>query len=136
MIYNLDKNILSYLFTIVLISNFIFAGCGSCETDEKIDVVTKSSALVTTIPDSGDIEGFVLASCGICSFGFRGSKGCSLTIKIEDKVYPVEGTSIHKHGNPHSKEGFCSAVRVAYVSGNMKKNTFYSDSFTLMESPK
>ena len=137
MTYISNKNVLLSLFTIVYISNFIFASCGSCETDNKPPAeTTKSSALVTAIPESGDIEGFVIASCGICSFGFRGNKGCSLTLKIGDKVYPVEGTSIHKHGDPHSKEGFCNSVRIAYVSGKMKKNSFYADSFTLMESPK
>ena len=136
MTYISSKNILSYLFTIVIISNFIFADCGSCEVDKDKVVEVKSSALVTYIPESGNIEGFVIASCGICSFGFKGNKGCSLTINIDDKVYPVEGTSIHKHGDPHSKEGFCNAVRIAYASGKMKENIFYSDSFTLIESPK
>jgi len=141
MTYISNKNILSYIFAIGIFLNFIFASCGSdsCgshETVTKEPVKGKSSALVTSIPESGEIEGFVITSCGICSFGFRGIKGCSLTIKIGDKVYPVEGTSIRKHGDPHSKEGFCNAVRIAYVSGKMKKNTFYSDSFILIESPK
>ena len=141
MTYISNKNILSYIFAIGICLNFIFASCGSesCgshETVTKEPVKGKSSTLVTSIPESGEIEGFVITSCGICSFGFRGIKGCSLTIKIGDKVYPVEGTSIRKHGDPHSKEGFCNAVRIAYVSGKMKKNTFYSDSFILIESPK
>tara|TARA_B100000029_G_scaffold371434_1_gene365365 strand:+ start:235 stop:660 length:426 start_codon:yes stop_codon:yes gene_type:complete len=136
-----DKNILSYLFTIVISVNFVIASCGSksCgshQNPKEEPVKGKSSALVTHIPESGDIEGFVITSCGICGFGFRGVRGCSLTIKIGDKVYPVEGTSIRKHGDPHSKEGFCNAIRIAYVSGKMKKNKFYSDSFTLIESPQ
>ena len=138
---NLNKNILSYLFSIGIILNFIFAGCGSegCgshKAHEEQTVEVKSSALVTHIPESGDIEGFAITSCGICNFGFRGVRGCSLTIKIGDKVYPVEGTNIHKHGDMHAKEGMCNAVRIAYVSGTMKKNKFYSDSFTLIESPQ
>ena len=72
----------------------------------------------------------------MCNFGYKKIKGCSLTIKIGDDIYPVEGSSIHDHGNPHSEEGFCSAVRVAYVSGKVKKNKFYSESFSLIESPK
>ena len=70
------------------------------------------------------------------NFGYKKIRGCNLAIKIEDKIYPVEGTKIHDHGDPHSKEGFCSAVRIAYVSGKIKKDKFYSDSFTLIESPK
>ena len=139
--YILNKNILLYLFSILIISNFIFAGCGSesCGSHESVKeepINEKSSALITSIPESGDIEGFVITSCGICNFGFRGVRGCSLTIKIGDKVYPVEGTNIHKHGDMHAKEGMCNAVRIAYVSGTMKKNKFYSDSFTLIESPQ
>jgi len=72
----------------------------------------------------------------MCNFAYKGSKECSLTIKIGDTVYPVEGTSIHEQGDPHSEEGMCSAIRVAYVSGKIKKDKFYSDSFTLIESPK
>ena len=106
------------------------------ESVKEEPINEKSSALITSIPESGDIEGFVITSCGICGFGFRGVKGCSLTIKIVYKVYPVEGTNIHKHGDMHAKEGMCNAVRIAYVSGTMKKNKFYSDSFTLIESPQ
>ena len=70
MTYISNKNVLLSLFTIVFISNFIFASCGSCEADNNPPVETsKSSALVTAIPESGDIEGFVIASCGMCSFG-------------------------------------------------------------------
>ena len=136
-----SKNILLHLFTIGIILNFIFAGCGSescgsykADNDEPVGL--KSSTLVTTIPESGVIEGLAITSCGICNFGFRGVRGCSLTIKIGDKVYPVEGTNIHKHGDMHAKEGMCNAVRIAYVSGTMKKNKFYSDSFTLIKSPQ
>ena len=96
----------------------------------------KSSSFITTIPETGDLEGFVIASCGMCNFGYKAIKGCSLSIKIGDTVYPVEGTSIHDHGDAHSEEGFCSAIRVAYVSGKVKKNKFYSESFSLIESPK
>ena len=125
------------LFSLILISvfNFVFAGCGGCQVHAK-PTVKKSNSLVTTIPTSGKIEGFVIASCGMCNFDYKEIRGCSLTIKIGDTVYPVEGTNIHKHGDPHSEEGMCSAIRVAYVSGKVKDNKFYSDSFTLIESPK
>ena len=130
------KNMPLSLLILIFISSFVFASCGSCQVQAKPAVLKKSNSLVTTIPESGNIEGFAIASCGMCNFGYKESKGCSLTIKIGDTVYPVEGTSIHKHGDPHSEEGFCRAVRVAYVSGNIKDNKFYSDSFTLIESPE
>ena len=130
-----NKNILLFLLALISVSNFIFASCGSCQVQAKA-TLKKSNSLVSTIPKSGDIEGFAIASCGMCNFAYKGSKGCSLTIKIGDTVYPVEGNSIHEHGDPHSEEGMCSAIRVAYVSGKVKKNKFYSESFSLIESPK
>ena len=129
------KNILLFSLVLILVSNFSFASCGGCQVQAK-PTVKKSNSLVTTIPESGKIEGFAIASCGMCNFAYKGSRGCSLTIKVGDTVYPVEGNSIHEHGDPHSKEGMCSTIRVAYVSGKVKKNKFYSDSFTLIESPK
>ena len=130
------KNILLSFLILIFVSSFVFASCGSCQAQAKPAVLKKSNSLVTVIPESGNIEGFAIASCGMCNFGYKESKGCSLTIKIGDTVYPVEGTNIHKHGDPHSEEGMCSAIRVAYVSGKIKDNKFYSDSFTLIESPK
>ena len=130
------KNMFLSLLILIFISSFVFASCGSCQVEPKPTVLKKSNSLVTTIPKSGNIEGFAIASCGMCNFAYKGSKGCSLTIKIGDTVYPVEGNSIHEHGDPHSEEGMCSAIRVAYVSGKVKKNKFYSDFFTLIESPK
>ena len=127
--------VLLFSLALILVSNFVFASCGSCQVQAK-PTLKKSNSLVSTIPESGNIEGFAIASCGMCNFAYKGSKGCSLTIKIGDTVYPVEGNSIHDHGNPHSEEGMCSAIRVAYVSGKVKGNKFYSESFTLIESPK
>ena len=129
------KNILLFSLALISVSNFVFASCGSCQVQGK-PTLKKSNSLVSTIPESGDIEGFAIASCGMCNFAYKGSKGCSLTIKIGDTVYPVEGNSIHDHGNPHSEEGMCSAIRVAYVSGKVNNNKFHSNSFTLIESPK
>ena len=130
------KNMLLSLLILIFVSSFVFASCGSCQEQAKPVVLKKSNSLVTTIPESGDIEGFAIASCGMCNFSYKEIRGCSLTIKIGDTIYPVEGTNIHKHGDPHSEEGMCSAIRVAYVSGKVKDNKFYSDSFTLIESPK
>ena len=130
------KNISLSLITLIFISSSIFASCGSCQVQNEALIPKKSNSFVTTIPNTGDIEGFVIASCGMCNFGYKGIRGCSLTIKIGDTVYPVVGTTIHKHGNPHSEEGLCSVIRVAYVSGKIEKENFHSDSFTLIESPQ
>ena len=63
------------------------------------------------------------------------SRSCNLNIKIDDDVFPVEGTKIHEHGDPHSVEGFCNAVRVAYTEGKIKKRVFHADSFILIDVP-
>ena len=131
-----NKKILLSLLILIFVTNFASASCGSCQVQAEPVISKKTNSLVTTIPESGEIEGFAIASCGMCNFDYKGSRGCSLTIKIGDTVYPVEGTSLHKHGDPHSKEGMCSAIRVAYVSGKVKENKFYSESFSLIESPK
>ena len=130
------KNILLIATVLFLFPSPSLGGCGGCQTQEPHPSTKKTSALITSAPKSGEIEGFAIASCGMCNFNYRGSRGCSLTIKVGDKVYPVEGTSMHSHGDPHTPDGMCNAVRVAYVSGKIKNKRFYSDSFTLIESPE
>ena len=126
------KYLITLIVSSLIICQLVHATCGSCPGDKK----EAKSAFIEEVPENGKVNGKALASCGMCNFGYKKNKGCSLTIKIGDTVYPVEGTSIHDHGDAHSEEGFCLAVRVAHVSGKIKKNKFYSDSFTLIESPK
>tara|TARA_Y100000590_G_C15538564_1_gene946010 strand:- start:199 stop:594 length:396 start_codon:yes stop_codon:yes gene_type:complete len=130
------KNILLIATVLFLFPSPSLGGCGGCQTQEPHPSTKKTSALITSAPKSGEIEGFAIASCGMCNFNYRGSRGCSLTIKVGDKVYTVEGTSMHSHGDPHTPDGMCNAIRVAYVSGKIKNKRFYSDSFTLIESPE
>ena len=94
------------------------------------------NTLVMSVPDDGNIEGLVITSCGQCKFGYKEKRGCSLTIKIGESIYPVEGTGIHDHGDAHGSEGFCSAVRVAWTAGKIKKNVFHAKSFTLVGDSK
>ena len=120
---------------ILTIFNTIEGGCGNCQTDRKIvevKNVEKVNSLVTNVPEDGDIEGLVITSCGKCNFGLKEEKRCNLTINIGENYYPVKGTNVHDHGNPHGKEGFCSAVRVASTTGKIKNGIFYSDSFVLI----
>ena len=120
----------------------VIAGCGRCvPSDNKVPKKEKiisaiSSTLVMSIPEDGKIEGLVITSCGQCKFGYKEKRGCSLTIKIGESIYPVEGTGIHDHGNAHGSEGFCSAVRVAWAAGEIKKDVFHAKSFTLVEDSK
>ena len=115
----------------------VIAGCGRCGSSDKVPKKATissaiSSTLVMSIPEDGKIEGLVITSCGQCKFGYKEKRGCSLTIKIGESIYPVEGTGIHDHGDEHGSEGFCSAVRVAWAAGKVKKNVFHAKSFTLV----
>ena len=115
----------------------MIAGCGRCAGDAvKINKNAKQSktsvnTLVTGVPKDGSIEGLVIASCGTCNLGVK-KGGCSLSVKIGDNVYPVEGTSVHDHGDAHASDGFCSAIRVAWAKGRMKKKVFHAESFVLV----
>ena len=121
-----------FIFSIALVSIFAFnqlsAGCGSCAADKK----KTSKAFIEMIPSNGKINGKAFASCGMCNFGMRNRK-CSLAIQINDKAYDVKGTKIDDHGDSHAKDGFCNAVRIAKVSGQVKKNVFIADVFELQK---
>ena len=123
------KKIILALAFIIATQNIIFAGCGSCNvTNNK--VTKPEGTFVTSIGEKGDIKGLVLASCGICNFGMK-NKRCSLAIQVNEKSYHVKGSKIDDHGDSHAKDGFCNAIRVAKVSGKIKKNVFISESFEL-----
>ncbi|MFN3753365.1 DUF6370 family protein [Flavobacterium sp.] len=74
----------------------------------------------------------VEASCGQCQFGMKDKKGCDLAVRIDGKSYFVEGTDIHKHGDAHAADGFCSTVRKAEVVGEIKDNKFVASQFKLL----
>ena len=72
------------------------------------------------------------ASCGQCQFGMKSKAGCDLAVRIDGKPYFVEGTDIHKHGDAHAKDGFCTVVRKAEVVGEVKDDKFVASSFKLL----
>ena len=116
-----------------------FADCGANHDGGKDTSLIKQArinTLVMSVPDDGDINGLVITSCGQCNFGYKRKRGCSLTIKIGESIYPVEGTGIHDHGDAHGSEGFCSAVRVAWAAGEIKKDVFHAKSFALVGNSK
>ena len=126
--------------SILLTSGFVFAACGGCAGDHAeskpksvVKEKTTINTLVTTVGKDGNIEGLVITSCGICNLGIK-KGGCSLSVKIGDDVYAVEGTSIHDHGDAHASDGFCSALRVAWAKGKIKDNIFHASSFVLVGS--
>lgn len=77
----------------------------------------------------------VEASCGECKFGMKGNS-CDLAVRIDGKSYFVDGTTIHDHGDAHSDQGFCNAIRKASVMGEIKGNRFVATSFTLIDEKK
>ena len=129
----LKTNIKLFIVTLLL-SNLAIAGCGKCQINNKKDETKKSSALVTSVPSNGEIQGFVIASCNKCNLGKGTDKKCSMGIKVNDIVYSVEGDS-HNKKESHKQDGICNALRVAYVSGKIKGDKFQANDFLLINSP-
>ena len=127
----MKKFVYAIIFTSAMI-NFTFAGCGSCNISNKKGVIPEGN-FITSIGEKGNIDGFVLASCGMCNFGMKNNKRCSLAIQINEEAYDVKGTGIEDHGDSHAKDGFCNAIRVAKVSGKIKKDVFIADSFVIQK---
>jgi len=78
----------------------------------------------------------VEASCGQCQFGMKSKKGCDLAVRIDGKAYFVDGTKIDDHGDAHAKDGFCSAIRQAEITGEIVNNRFIATSFKLLPDSK
>ena len=129
------KKIIPILIAIYIFPfNSIYAGCGSCSVSKtKVAVAPASPELIGELSADGVVSGFVLASCGMCNFGMDAKAGCSLAIKIGETTYPVKGTSIADHGDSHAKDGFCNAVSVVSVVGNVKDNIFLAESFEVQK---
>jgi hypothetical protein len=72
------------------------------------------------------------ASCGQCQFGLKTQKGCDLAVKINGIAYFVDSTKIDDHGDAHSKDGFCNAIRKAEIQGKLVNNRFVATSFKLL----
>tara|TARA_S200000501_G_scaffold135311_1_gene128050 strand:+ start:306 stop:749 length:444 start_codon:yes stop_codon:yes gene_type:complete len=130
------KDNIQFLVALLFVINILNAGCGSCPGDMPSKTTTKKepvnvNTLVTSVPKDGNVEGLMIASCGMCNFGKK-DKSCELYAKIGEKLYSVEGTNLDAHGDAHSSDGFCNAVRIARAKGKVKKNTFHSDFFVLI----
>jgi hypothetical protein len=75
------------------------------------------------------------ASCGQCNFKMKGG-GCTLAVKIKEKTYFVDGTGINDHGDAHSHDGFCEAVKTAVVQGKIVNDRFVVTYFKLLADIK
>ena len=130
------KNKFQFIVSLLFIINILNAGCGACPGDMRLKTSSEieevnNNTLITSVPKDGKVAGLIIASCGKCNFANK-DKRCELSIKIGEKLFPVVGTNLNEHGDAHSSEGFCSAVRIARAKGEIKKNTFHSESFVLI----
>lgn len=83
-------------------------------------------------PDPKKKVQVVEAACGECRFKMEGNS-CDLAVRIGDKSYFVDGTSIDAHGDAHAKDGFCNAIRKAEVQGEVVNNRFKATYFKLLK---
>ena len=84
-----------------------------------------------SVPDKSKPIETVETSCGECQFKLEG-KGCHLAVRINGKAYFVDGTSIDEHGDAHSSDGFCEAIRKAEVQGEVVNNRYSVTYFKLL----
>ena len=129
------KNITQIIIVTLVALNLSFAGCGSCSVTKKTATIIPSSQdLVVAVGENGVVSGMVRTSCGMCNFGMKNQKSCSLAIQIGESSYDVEGTKMSEHGDSHAKDGMCNAVRVANVVGMIKDNVFVAEEFELQNN--
>ena len=127
------KNIIPIGISILFSLSLSYAGCGSCNVSEKASELPKGE-FINTVSEDGSISGLVLTSCGMCNFGMKDKKDCSLAIQINEQSYSVKGTGMEDHGDSHAKDGFCNAVRIASVTGVVKDNIFVAETFELQKN--
>ena len=75
----------------------------------------------------------VEAACAMCQFKMKTDKGCAMAVKIDNKVYIIEGIDKKEFGEMHSADGYCKIMKKALVSGEIKKGKFYATSFKYVE---
>jgi Family of unknown function (DUF6370) len=86
-------------------------------------------------PDPAKKIQVVEVSCGECKLGLQGD-ACDLAVRIKGKAYFVDGTKIDEHGDAHSNDGFCKAIRKAEVQGEIVNDRFVVSYFKLLPSKK
>ena len=73
------------------------------------------------------------AACGMCQFKVKSDKGCAMAVKIDGKVYHVEGLDKKTYGDAHAADGYCKVMKRAVVSGEVRKGKFYASSFKYVD---
>lgn len=94
--------------------------------------IAKGQISGNVVPDPKMKIYVVEASCGQCNFALPG-KGCELAIRMDGKAYFVTGTDIDDHGDAHAHDGFCEAIRMAEVQGEVVGDKFEVSYFKLKD---
>lgn len=75
----------------------------------------------------------VEAACAMCQFKVKTEKGCNMAVKIDGKVYNVEGLDKKTFGDAHAADGYCKVMKKAVVSGEVRNGKFYASSFKYVD---
>lgn len=67
--------------------------------------------------------------CGMCIFKDKKFDGCAMAVKIDGKIYKVEGVDKKEFGGMHTEDGYCKVMKKAQVSGEIKRGKFYAKNF-------
>ena len=59
---------------------------------------------------------------------------CRLAVKINDKNYFVENTSIKEYCDANEKESLCSGIKSANVIGKIKHGVFIDEKFEIIKN--
>ena len=113
-----------------LLLSVLAAGLWVACTESGLPVAGAEEGIMFKIADQ-EVE----AACGQCKLGLKGS-GCDLAVRIDGKAYFVDGTKIDEHGDAHTDDGFCKAIRSAKVSGKVENGRFVVTSFELLPVEK
>ena len=76
------------------------------------------------------------AGCGMCIYDQKSEKGCAPAVKIDGKVYFVEGADKKALGDAHAHDGYCNREKKAKVSGEIRNGKFYAKEFAFVPSKK
>ena len=76
------------------------------------------------------------AGCVMCKFDKKSDKGCAMAVKLNGKVYNVEGVDEKKFGEAHAHDGYCMVMKKAMVSGEIRNGKFYAKEFAYVKNRK
>jgi hypothetical protein len=125
---NFDRRVLvmRYSFHLLLVCVCLTLVACDLSSSNQASISSEQDQLVNVI-ESERLE----VSCGQCQFGMS-ALGCDLAVRIEDRCYFLDGTSIDDHGDAHGATGFCNCVREATISGTIQGDRFVVDKFELL----